>query len=221
LCGSGVAFDKKKTKTVKQEMNAKDYFDKAAETWDQRFHTHKLSKFLEKLVPQFGMEAGQKVLDVGTGTGILIPYLTKEVGLDGSVTAIDFSEKMAQKCKAKHSHLRNFTVKVGNIQEATFPPEHFDAVVCFGVFPHLRNKEKALQNINRILKTGGKLIIAHALSSEELKAHHNSASSAVMHDVLPEKAEIKKLLEQTGFTEISIKDEPGLYLCIAYKSRKS
>jgi len=199
-------------------MNAKDYFDNAAETWDQRFHTHKLSKFLEKLVPQFGIQAGQKVLDVGTGTGILVPYLTKAVGPKGSVTAIDFSEKMAQKCKEKHGHLRNFTVEVGNIEEATFPPEQFDAVVCFGVFPHLKNKVKALQNINRILKTGGKLVIAHALSSEELKVHHKNASEHVAHDMMPENEEMTRLLEQTGFTEISIKDEPGCYLCIAHKA---
>jgi ubiquinone/menaquinone biosynthesis C-methylase UbiE len=199
-------------------MNAKDYFDNVAGTWDERFHTPKLSKFLEKLVPQFGIQAGQKVLDVGTGTGVLVPYLTKAVGPEGSVTAIDFSEKMAQKCESKHSHLRNLTVEVGNIEEATFPPEHFDVVVCFGVFPHLGNKEKALQNINRILKTGGKLVIAHALSSEELRIHHNNAASTVKHDMLPKMPEMKQLLEQAGFTEISIKDEPGLYLCTARKN---
>jgi ubiquinone/menaquinone biosynthesis C-methylase UbiE len=201
-------------------MNAKDYFDNAAETWDERFLTPKLSSFLEKLVPQFGLEAGQKVLDVGTGTGILIPYLSRAVGPSGSVTAIDYSENMVQICRTKHSHLKNVTIELKNIEETVFPAESFDAVICFGVFPHLDNKEKALQNINRILKTGGKLVIAHALSSEELKAHHNSASSAVMHDVLPEEAEMKQLLEQTGFTEISIRDEPGLYLCIAHNSRR-
>jgi ubiquinone/menaquinone biosynthesis C-methylase UbiE len=201
-------------------MNAKDYFDNAAETWDERFLTPKLSSFLEKLVPQFGLEAGQKVLDVGTGTGILIPYLSRAVGPSGSVTAIDYSENMVQICRTKHSHLKNVTIELKNIEETVFPAESFDAVICFGVFPHLDNKEKALQNINRILKTGGKLVIAHALSSEELKAHHNSASSAVMHDVLLEEAEMKQLLEQTGFTEISIRDEPGLYLCIAHNSRR-
>jgi ubiquinone/menaquinone biosynthesis C-methylase UbiE len=198
-------------------MNAKDYFDNVAETWDERFHTPKLSKFLEKLVPQFGIQAGQSVLDVGTGTGVLVPYLIKAVGPYGSVTAIDFSEKMVQKCEAKHSHLRNLTVEVGDIEEAAFLPEHFDVVVCFGAFPHLDNKERALQNINRILKTGGKLVIAHALSSEELKAHHKKASTHVAHDVLPTKPEMIQLLEQTGFKEISIKDEPGCYLCIAHK----
>jgi hypothetical protein len=71
-----------------------------------------------------------------------------------------------------------------------------------------------------MLKPGGTLIIAHALSSEELKAHHNSASSSVVNDVLPEEAEMIQLLEQTGFAEIRIKDEPGCYLCIARKLRK-
>ena len=198
-------------------MNAKEYFNKAADTWDKRFYTSRLSSFLEKLVPQFGLEQGQNVLDVGTGTGILIPHLIRAVGPDGSVTAVDYSEKMIQVCRTKYSHLKNLSIKLGNIEETAFPTETFDAVICFGVFPHLENKEKALRNINRILKTSGRLVIAHALSSEELKTHHNNASSTVMHDVLPEEAEMKKLLEQTGFAEIRIKDEPGCYLCIAHK----
>jgi ubiquinone/menaquinone biosynthesis C-methylase UbiE len=201
-------------------MSRKTYFNKAANSWDKRFHTPSLSSFLEKLVPQFGLEPGQNILDVGTGTGVLIPYLIREVGSTGSVTAIDYSENMIQICKTKHSHLKNVSIKLGNIEEDAFPTDSFDAAICFGLFPHLENKEKALQNINHLLKAGGTLIIAHALSSEELKTHHNNASSAVIHDMLPEETEMKQLLEQTGFTKISIKDEPGCYLCVARKSRK-
>jgi len=199
-------------------MSRKTYFNKAANSWDERFHTPSLSSFLEKLVPQFGLEPGQKILDVGTGTGVLIPYLIREVGQTGSVTAIDCSENMVQICKTKHSHLKNVNVELKNIEEDAFPTESFDAIICFGLFPHLENKEKALRNINRILKLGGSLIIAHALSSEELKAHHNNASSAVVHDVLPEEVEMIQLLEQIGFRQIRIKDEPGCYLCIAHKA---
>ena len=199
-------------------MSRKAYFNEQANSWDERFCTPDLSSFLEKIVPQFGVEAGQNILDVGTGTGVLIPYLIRAVGPAGSVTAVDYSEKMVQICKTKHSHFKNVSVKLGDIEEDALPTESFDAVICFGVFPHLDNKENALRNISNILKAGGKLVIAHALSSEEIKTHHNNASSTVVHDMLPEETEMIQLLEQTGFTKISIKDEPGCYLCIAHKT---
>lgn len=199
-------------------MDRKEYFNEHASSWDQKFCSPHLTSFLEKLVPQFGLTSGQKVLDVGTGTGVLIPYLVKEVGPSGSVTAVDFSENMAKVCRAKHSHFKNVTVELKNIEEDAFSPESFDAVVCFGVFPHLENKQKVLQNICQMLKPAGALIISHALSSQELKKHHNNAASAVVHDMLPDAAEMEQLLEQAGFTRISIKDEPGLYLCTAHKA---
>ncbi|MDH5691114.1 MAG: class I SAM-dependent methyltransferase, partial [Candidatus Bathyarchaeota archaeon] len=164
-------------------MSRKAYFNEQTNTWDERFQTPNLSSFLEKLVPQFGLEAGQNILDVGTGTGVLIPYLIQAVGAAGSVTAIDYSENMIQICKTKHSHLKNVSVELKNIEEDAFPTESFDAVICFGLFPHLETKQKALQNMNRALKPCGKLVIAHALSSKELKTHHNNASSTVVNDV--------------------------------------
>jgi len=201
-------------------MNMKDYFDNAADAWDDKFQTPRLLSFLEKLVPQFDLKFGQQVLDAGTGTGVLISYLVKTVGPSGSVTAIDFSEKMVRKCKMKYSHIKNVTIKVGNIEDANFQSEVFDAVICFGMFPHLENKEKALQSINRILKPSGKLVIAHALSSEELKAHHKKVSEHVAHSALPEKTKMMRLLEKIGFMKIRIRDEPGCYLCIARKPSK-
>lgn len=202
-------------------MSTKKYFDKAAETWDEKFLTPRLSSFLAALVPQFNLQLGQTVLDVGTGTGVLIPYLVKAVGPEGSVTAIDLSEKMVQKCNEKYSHLKNVTVKVGNIEDEKLPVESFDVVVCFGVFPHIDNKQKVLQNINCVLKPNGKLVIAHALSSEELKEHHKKVSAHMAHAMLPSMPEMTQLLEQNCFTQITLKDESGCYLCTAIKSRLS
>jgi ubiquinone/menaquinone biosynthesis C-methylase UbiE len=198
-------------------MNAKDYFDNAAETWDINFRTPRLLSFLEKLFPQFNLKAGQQILDVGTGTGVLIPYLIEEVGSSGSVTAFDFSKKMVQKCKTKYSHIKNLNIAVGKIEKAAYSAESFDAVICFGVFPHFENKKKALQNINRILKPNCKIVIAHALSSEELKNHHKKVSEHVAHATMPDKNKILRLIMQAGFVEVNIRDEPGCYLCVARK----
>jgi len=85
----------------------KAFFNKAACNWDKQFKTPKLIAFLEQFVPTFGILPGQKVLDTGTGTGLLVPFLLQAVGPTGHVTAIDFAEEMTNICKVKYAHLPN------------------------------------------------------------------------------------------------------------------
>jgi 2-polyprenyl-3-methyl-5-hydroxy-6-metoxy-1,4-benzoquinol methylase len=194
----------------------REFFNTAAVTWDERFQNQELIDFLTKLVPTFQLKQGQRVLDVGTGTGILIPFLLEAVGSTGHVTTIDFAEKMVEACKAKYASLPNVNIAVQQVENLEFPSETFDAVTCFGLFPHLENKQKALSQMNRVLKPDGKLIIAHALSSKELIAHHRN-ETVVAHDALPDEAEMKRLLRQAGFTEVQITDKPGSYVCLSTK----
>jgi len=198
-------------------LSRKEYFNMAAGTWDQKFGTLELSRFLEDFVPCFGLKPGQKVLDAGTGTGVLIPYLRKAVGPSGSITAIDYAEEMVKICRSKYGHHFNVRVEMQDIEELPYPSAVFDAVTCFGLFPHLEKRERALSEINRVLKRGGRLVIAHALSSSEIKNRHKDASLAVADDKLPGAKEMNWLLEEAGFVNVSIRDEPGQYLCISDK----
>lgn len=199
-------------------MEKQLFFNELAEKWDDRFETPEIKNFLQEFVPMFGLKKGERILDVGTGTGILIPYLHKEVGSKGQITAIDYAEKMIKVCKLKHKQFLNIDFLVKRIEEIDSSSNSFDAVICFGVFPHLENKVRALNQINRILKKGGRLIIAHALSSEEIIIHHQNSSPVVAQDILPKKTEMRKLLSQTGFLRISIINMPGRYFCLSFKS---
>ena len=78
------------------------------------------------------------------------------------------------------------------------------------------DKEQALKEMNRVLKKEGTLIIAHALSSEEIKAHHKGASP-VSQDFLPQKKEMKRLLENAGSAMERLIDKPKCYLCEGIK----
>ncbi len=193
------------------------FFNQAAENWDKEIDNPKLRAFLEQFVPSFGLTAGQTVLDVGTGTGILIPFLHKALGPTGHITAIDYAQNMVDICKTKHAQLSNTSIIVSNAENLQFPDASFDAVTCFGLFPHLDNKKAALNQFYRVLKSKGRLIIAHALSSMEVKRHHQTAPPAVAYDVLPTEAIMRKLLEQAGFIGVQIVDRPGSYLCTSTK----
>ena len=198
-------------------VSRKAYFNKKAENWDQKYCTPELIAFLKIFVPMFNLKPGHKTLDIGTGTGVLIPFLSKAVGPTGSITAIDYAENMVQMCRSKYSHIQNVAIKLQDVEKHNLPSESFDAITCFSLFPHLEDKAKALNNMYCALKPGGRLIIAHALSSNEIKNHHNNASPAVIHDVLPERPEMKHLLKSAGFIDICIKDESGCYLCLSIK----
>ncbi len=193
------------------------FFNEAASNWDNEYNNAALQAFLEPFVPSFGLLAGQSVLDVGTGTGTLIPFLNKVLGSKGYITAVDYAQNMVDICRAKYGHVPNVSIMVASAENLQFPDASFDAITCFGVFPHLDNKIATLNQFHRVLKSKGRLIIAHALSSTEIRSHHQKAPSAVANDVLPSETEMRKLLQQSGFTGIQIVDKPGSYLCTSTK----
>ena len=199
-------------------MNTRqEFFNKLSEDWDKKFSTPQLLSFLGDFVPKFGLRKGQRILDAGTGTGILIPFLLKEVGRTGSIVAIDYVQKMTDICRDKYADTPNLQIETKNIEKLNFPAESFDAVVCFGMFPHIENKQNALIQIKKVLKPNGSLIIAHALSSEEIKNHHRNTTSVISNDYLPKKEEMENMLTNAGFVKVQISDSQGHYLCRSIK----
>lgn len=203
------------------QKSRKEFFNEMAPKWDEKYLTDELKSFLDEFVSRFGIETKQNVLDLGTGTGVLIPFLLKQIGSSGSITAIDYAENMVEICTKKFSHISNLTIMNQDVEALDLSPNSFDAITCFGLFPHIENREKALNNMNRVLKHGGRLIIAHALGSQEINNRHRKASSSVINDNLPEESDMKKLLTKSGFGEITIEDSPGQYLCTSTKINNS
>ena len=69
----------------------KEFFDQLADTWEDQSFPLEIRKRVAELVVAFGIKKGARVLDVGTGTGILHPYLLEAVGKSGKVFAFDYS----------------------------------------------------------------------------------------------------------------------------------
>lgn len=197
-------------------MDKKTFFNQMAATWDRHFYTPGLKEQLEALVPLFRLRPGTRVLDVGAGTGGIIPYLLRAIGPGGSISAVDFAEKMVEIGDEKFKTEPRVRYYLAAVESLPFGGEYFHHIVCFGAFPHFADRQLALQEMHRVLIADGTLIIAHALSSQEIKKHHMGAA-AVRHDFLPEESEMKSLLENAGFRVLQLIDRPKRYLCEAQK----
>lgn len=79
-------------------MQLKDYFDEKAAGWDTLIKGEVIIR-LRNMVGELALSSGSKVLDVGTGTGVLIPMLIGAVGSSGVVVALDFAPQMQQKLR--------------------------------------------------------------------------------------------------------------------------
>lgn len=202
-------------------MNHRDFFEEAAENWDKSGKPEHTK--LRKIIEIADIQKGENILDVGSGTGILLPLLREAVGEKGKVTALDISFNMLKRASEKNSeknkHLFSYLqADAGNIPLAE---SVFDKVICFSVFPHFSDKEKALPEIFRTLKNKGKLLIAHSESREKINAIHKKIGGVVENDCIPEEEKMIELLEKAGFTSVTVTDNDDFYLASGTKKIES
>jgi len=192
-----------------------NFFDRRASDWEKVHYPLRVRKRLEALVKEFGIRPGERVMDVGTGTGVLIPYLFREVGASGRIFAVDLSFQMLRQANRKPRRATDIIVQ-GDVHFLPFANEIVDRVICFAAFPHFTDKAKALKEMSRVLTYDGILIIAHLLSREELAKHHR-AHPDVARDTLPDSRQMRSLFVEAGLFPVEIVNKPGKYLARAKK----
>ncbi|MBN2319965.1 MAG: methyltransferase domain-containing protein [Acidobacteria bacterium] len=169
-------------------------------------------KRLFSLVP---LEPGDRVLDAGCGSGVLVPMILERIGATGLLYEVDFAEKMIEVNRKLHD-ADNVRFIVSDVARAPLDSASCDVVLCFACFPHLQDKEKTLKSLAGLLKKGGTLAVVHFESSDGINRHHESCS-AVAHDYLPGREEMLSLFESAALKVDLFIDEPGFYCVRATK----
>ena len=199
-------------------MQLQEYFDQLAPTWDKELTRERLN-CLGNIVRELGIKPGYYVLDIGSGTGALLPFLIAELGDEGKIVALDFSAEMLGQAQAK-----NFPPIVGfaqaDVLAIPLADNSVDLAMCNSAFPHFDDKVKALKEIARVLRNNGRLVICHTMSREMLNRLHQSIGGIVAGDLLPDESQLRGLIKQAGLRVTHFEDGPERYLVIAEKSAR-
>jgi ubiquinone/menaquinone biosynthesis C-methylase UbiE len=119
---------------------------------------------LAQLIERSGIKRGMHVLDLGCGSGAFTPFIARVVGEKGKVYAFDIQADMLRQlenklAKPENKDIKNIKLIGGNAYELPFEDNSLDLVNMVTVLQEIPDRNKALQQVKRVLKPGGVLAV--------------------------------------------------------------
>lgn len=154
------------------------------------------------------IKSGDNVLDVGCGTGE-VALLAKTRAKDGKVYGIDPAPEMIAVAKKKAARKKlDIDFRVGVIEALPFPDASVDVVTSSLMMHHLPDdlKIRGLREIYRVLKPGGRLLIADFRRPTGSLVNHLFIAFTRHRGLKNGVEDLQKHLNEAGFTQITIPD---------------
>ena len=164
---------------------------------------------LEKIVEYGKISKGDTVLDVGSGTGILISIIKKYE--PRWIYACDLSAAMLDQLNSKK--YPDVETIVADVRDLRLPASSIDVVFINACYGNIVDKPGAFSNLSKMMKPQGRMVISHPLGKSFVRSMRERASFPL--DAFPEKPEAEILFRPFGFEIETFIDEPKLYILVA------
>lgn len=165
---------------------------------------------LDRIVASADIVKGDVVLDLGTGTGILVPII-QEYDPE-KIFACDLSDAMLTRLKEQYAYAQTL---LADARDLTLPGGSIDVIFMNACYPNIVDKRATFANISRMMKQGGRMIISHPMGKSFIDLIKDRAPFPL--DDFPDKSRAGKLLRPFGFEIEEFVDEPELYIMKAIR----
>ena len=174
-------------------------YSEAAKIYDSKWSFY-IDASADETIRRLSLTPTTRVLDVGCGTGALLEKLALRGGL--VLHGIDPVPEMLAVARGKLPE--TVSLQPGWAEEIPHPSHDFDVVVCSSIFHYIREPEKALLEMRRVLKPGGALVLTDWCRDFILSKLYNTYLRAFdsAHFRTYTQAECTSLMERNGFGEI-------------------
>lgn len=156
------------------------------------------------------IQAGARVLDLGSGAGSDVFCAALAAGPTGHVTGIDMTEPMLEKAREnlRAFSLSNVTFEFGHIESPRFDDESFDVIISNGVINLTPDKPSVFASVRRLLAPGGRLMISDIVTGVELpeSVRENCELWAECIGGALEMTSYLRLIENAGLVIETVKD---------------
>jgi cyclopropane fatty-acyl-phospholipid synthase-like methyltransferase len=193
-----------------------DCFDELASDARWRTFTVEERRKVDAFVDRWKIKPGDRVLEPGCGAGRLTEVLAALTGPEGAVVAFDASPAF-MRLTAQRALPPHVTLHTAPVDAVPIAPDSFDHVVCFNVFPHLTPLPETTRRLTAALRPRGVFWIAHTRSQTIVNAVHREGPSAIHNHILPDPADLARLLRAAGLGEIEIENGAEFFLARAVR----
>jgi arsenite methyltransferase len=166
--------------------------------------------FYENTARVLDLKEDDKYLEIGFGSGFFIKKYASHVS---RIAGLDCSEdmvKLAGNVNADVVKLGKAEFKLGNVSDMPWDNNEFSVVVAIENFFFWSDPEKALEEIFRVLVPGGKLVLEMAYNKDDGRDHTKQIEK--YHLKLYSAEEMKKLLRESGFSDIHVEYYKSLWI---------
>jgi len=195
--------------------SARKFFNEHSQIWDDEINMGQIKRLKEIFSEKLSF-VKPPFLDLGSGTGVLVPILKKYGNYSRDIFELDIAYKMLHKAREKYKseHLHYL---LADAHKLPLCKNYFNTVLCFQVYPHFNNKYEVTREIYRTLKNGGRLIVLHLMGHRELNELHRRAGREVAEDRILAAQKLAEMIASAGFNIQHTEEKEDIYLIIAQK----